>query len=199
MFSLAIRVAVIALAGLCLCVVSYTILRYHRNRRRLRRIGPSAILASLSHVDLKAFRQLIDPLEEAFLRQSHSRTEFSEMQKDRIKAAQEYLRKMTRNAAALQALGYRNLQSKSDTQRFLARQLIDSGVPVRMLSFVGIWILRVWRVLPIRRLLLVSMSLADLKDLAGELLPAYEQLKKAAMELTVLSEPEIARELLRNL
>jgi hypothetical protein len=33
----------------------------------------------------------------------------------------------------------------------------------------------------------------------GELLPAYQSLKEAALRLTILSEPEFSRELARNL
>jgi len=199
MLSGAVGLSVVALAVCCLCIVFSGVIKYHRGRRRLRQIGTSGILACLSHVDIEAFRQLLDPMEEAFLRQSHSRNDFCEMQKDRIESALGYLKKMANNAIALQALGYRNLRSPNDTQRFLARRLIDRAVPVRMFTFVGIWVLRIWRVLPIRRLLLVSPSLADLKDLMAELLPAYEQLKETALELTVLTEPEFGAELLQNL
>lgn len=185
-------------ASCCLLILSFGVIRYHRNRNP-RQIRPSGILASLSHVDIDAFRKLTDPMEEAFLRQSHTRTVFGDLQKDRIHSALEYLRKMQKNAITLQRLGYRNLKSGRPTQRLLAEQLIDCAVPVRMFTFSGIAVLRLWRLLRIQRFILVSFSLADLKDLMEELLPAYQLLKEAALELTILSEPESSRELARNL
>ena len=135
----------------------------------------------------------------AFLSQAHTRNEFCRLQKDRIEATLEYFRKMAKNARTLQSLGHRNLGSKNGTERILARRLMNRCVPVRMFAFTAISVLRIWKVLPIRRFLLVSPSLADLKDLAAELLPSYEELKEAAVALTMASEPEVGRKLLRNL
>lgn len=185
-------------ASCCLLILFFGVVRYHRGRNP-RQIAPSGILASLSRVDLGALKKLTDPLEEAFLRQSHTRIQFGDLQKDRIYSALEYLRKMQKNAITLQRLGYRNLKSGNPTQRVLAELLIDSAVPVRMFTFSGIAVLRIWRLLRIQRFILVSFNLADLKDLMQELLPAYQLLREAALELTILAEPELSRELARNL
>jgi len=80
MLSGAVGLPVVALAVCCLCIVLSGVIKYHRSRRRLRQIGTSGILACLSHVDVEAFKRLLDPMEEAFLRQSHSRNDFCEMQ-----------------------------------------------------------------------------------------------------------------------
>jgi hypothetical protein len=145
-------------ASCCLLFLSFGFIKYHRGRNP-RQVPPSGVLASLSRVDLGALKKLTDPLEEAFLRQSHTRIQFGDLQKDRIHSALEYLRKMQKNAITLQRLGYRNLKSGNPTQRLLAEQLIDCAVPVRMFTFSGIAVLRLWRLLRIQRFIMVSSAL----------------------------------------
>ncbi len=56
-------------------------------------------------VDLEAFRNLVDAGEEDFLRASLSRREFRAVQRERTRAAVEYIRKSAHNAACLLRLG----------------------------------------------------------------------------------------------
>ncbi len=56
-------------------------------------------------VDLEAFRNLVDASEEDFLRASLSRREFRAVQRERTRAAVEYIRNSAHNAACLLRLG----------------------------------------------------------------------------------------------
>lgn len=182
----------------CLSAVFGFIIRYHRHRRS----GPtgfSEVLVFLNWVDVQGLRRLIDPMEEAFLRQAHTRIEFGKIQEARIMGAREYFRKIANNATALQNLGYRHLSGRDNTKRLLAHRLINFAVPARMCARTGIFVLWMWRLLGLLRFVLISQSLPDLKDLVEETLKAYQELKEAALALAMYSEPGAENQLFRSM
>jgi hypothetical protein len=187
-----------ALSWLCLIVLARSAVQFHKTRK-LKDIGVAGVLPFLNRVNIKGIKHLIDPMEEAFLRQAHSRKQFCDMQRDRILSASEYFRKMGNNAAVLQKIGYRTLGSRDDQQRAIARELIDAGVPVRIYAVTAVLVLRFWQTFRIHRLMLSAPSLADLKDLVAELLCSYDHLKEVASAMTMLKEPNAHDELLSNL
>jgi hypothetical protein len=138
-------------------------------------------------------------MEEAFLRQAHTRIEFGKIQEARLDATNEYFRKIMSNATALQNFGYRHLGGADHTRRLLAHRLINFAVPVRMCARTGIYLVRVWRLLRIFRFVLVSFSLPDLKDLVEETLSSYQELKEAALALAAYSEPGTEQDLFPRL
>ncbi len=187
-----------ALSWLCLIVLARSAVQFHRTKK-LRDIGVAGALPFLNRVNIKGIKHLIDPMEEAFLRQGHSRRQFCEVQKDRIRSASEYFRKMGNNAAVLQKLGYGSFRSQDDQQRAIARELINAGVPVRIYAVTAVLVLRFWQTFRLHQLMLSAPSLADLKDLVAELLCSYDHLKKVASAMTMLKEPNAHDELLSNL
>ncbi|HEY6251064.1 MAG TPA: hypothetical protein VI685_13970 [Candidatus Angelobacter sp.] len=197
MIPLPITCMVVALAIFIVCAVVMSMAR-HRTRKP-EPIGYSNIFVFLNWVDIEGLRKLIDPMEEAFLRQSHTRIEFSKIQEGRIQAACEYFRKMVANATALQNFGYRHLGGTDNTKRLLAHRLINFAVPVRMFGRSGIFILRVWKPLSVLQFVLITRSLPDLKDLVEETLQAYQELKEAALALAAYSEPGIEDQLFPRL
>src|SRR5215472_11807416 len=186
------------LAVICLCTVAVFIVRYHRKRKSYP-ISFSDILVFLNWVDIEGLRKLIDPMEEAFLRQSHTRVEFGKIQEARIEAAREYFRKMVANATTLQSFGYRHLSGGDDTKRLLAHRLINFAVPVRMCGRTGIFVLYLWRRFRVLRHVLISTSLPDLKDLVEQTLDAYQELKEAALVMARYSEQGIETQLFPRL
>ena len=186
------------LAVICLCTVAVFIVRYHR-KRKTHPICFSDILVFLNWVDIEGLRKLIDPMEEAFLRQSHTRVEFGKIQEARIEAAREYFRKMVANATTLQSFGYRHLSGGDDTKRLLAHRLINFAVPVRMCGRTGIFVLYLWRRFRVLRHVLISTSLPDLKDLVEQTLDAYQELKEAALVMARYSEQGIETQLFPRL
>jgi len=110
------------------------------------------------------------------------------LQRKRTELAISYLRRMTHNAALLQRLGYSQLHSGNQLISDLAQQMIDAGVHVRLYTFIGLIVLRASRLFRITSLeLLTAAKLADLqKMMSGSLIPAYEQLKDKAGNLTCL-------------
>jgi hypothetical protein len=187
-----------ALALFTLLAVVASVIRYHR-KRKTEPIGFAQIFVFLNWVDIEGLRKMIDPMEEAFLRQAHTRIEFGKIQEARLDAANEYFRKIISNATALQNFGYRQLGGTDQTRRLLAHRLINFAVPVRMSARMGIYILRIWRLLRILRFVLISLSLPDLKDLVEQTLSSYQELKEAALALAAYSEPGTEHELFPRL
>lgn len=176
------------LSGLCVAVFTFYLF-FHARKGNAEPLAFKYILVFLSKVYLTSFLKLVDPLEEAYLRENHTRVEFRKLQMLRIRQAREFLRKMVKNAAVLQNFGYRRLRSADHTERLLARRVIDCTIPVKMIGRGGLTILFAWRRLGILRFLAISLALADLKDIVNHTLDAYEDMKEAALMLARHSEP----------
>src|SRR5438034_9438404 len=79
-------------------------------------------------VDIDAFRNLIDPAEEDFLRQSLPAGEFRVIQRERLRAAVEYVSCAAHNAAVLVRLGEAARASSDPKIAQAGRQLLDSAL-----------------------------------------------------------------------
>lgn len=186
------------LSALCAVAIVVYAVSHYRNLEA----GPlpfKDILVFLNKVYLTSFLKLIDPLEEAYLRERHSRVEFREMQSLRLQQAREFFRKMVSNAAVLQNFGYRRLRSGDHTERLLARRVIDCCIPVKIIGRGGLIVLCAWRRLYVLRFLAISFALADLKDVVNHALDAYEDMKEAALMLARHAEPGMEVKLARRL
>ncbi|HKT51164.1 MAG TPA: hypothetical protein VJV96_12735 [Candidatus Angelobacter sp.] len=156
-----------------------------RNRQS-RPVAMEELISGLVPVDVEAFAQLISSREQSS--QELSREQVLRLQRRRTELAICYLRRMTHNAALLQRLGYSQLQSGNPLISDLAQQMIDAGVHVRLYTFVGLIALRASRAFRLTSLeLLTAVKLAELQKMMSEsLIPAYEQLKDKAGNLTCL-------------
>jgi hypothetical protein len=120
---------------------------------------------------------------------------------ERVHLTIECLRRMAHNAALLQRVGYSQLHSPNQLICDLAQEMIDAGVHVRLYSFIGLATLHGWKGLrfaigPIKRM----PKIDDLQDLlSSSLVPAYEQLKNKAGNLTCLKFSSLAEELAQSL
>src|SRR5215510_8534869 len=148
----------ISLAAVCVFTIAVFFILYHR-KRKSHPVSFADILVFLNWVDIEGLRKLIDPMEEAFLRQSHTRVDFGQIQEARIEAAREYFRKMVANATTLQSFDYSHVGGVDETRRLLAHRLINFFVLVKMCGCSGIFILFLWRRLRVLRHLLISISL----------------------------------------
>ena len=156
-----------------------------RNRQS-RPVAMDELISGLVPVDVEAFAHLISSREQS--NQELSREQVLRLQRRRTELAICYLRRMTHNAALLQRLGYSQLQSGNPLISDLAQQMIDAGVHVRLYTFVGLIALRASRAFRLTSLeLLTAVKLAELQKMMSEsLIPAYEQLKDKAGNLTCL-------------
>jgi hypothetical protein len=107
----------------------------------LRGIGTSRVAldeAELSEqirtVDLEAFRNLTDPQEEEFLHSSLPALEFRKIQRQRLRAAIDYLSGVSHNAALLLQLGQTARRNSDVRIAEAGRKLVDDAIRLRLLS-----------------------------------------------------------------
>jgi hypothetical protein len=83
-------------------------------------------------VDVEAFRNLIDPGEEAFLRENLSAAEFRAIQRERLRAAVEYIACAAHNAAILVRVGELARRSPNPSIAEAGEKLLDSAIRLRL-------------------------------------------------------------------
>jgi hypothetical protein len=188
----------IGLSAAMLLLFLYTVVTTLRNRQASP-VALDDVISSFLPVDVEAFAALVSPV-----RGEQSRASAEErLQFERAQTARtvELLRRMAHNAAMLQRLGYSQLQSGNPLISDLAQQMIDAGVHVRLYTFVGLLIFRVcgaFRMTPMQ--LMSAARIAELQRmLSASLLPAYEQLKDKAGNLTCLKFSGLHEVLAQNL
>jgi hypothetical protein len=175
----------IGLSGAMVLLFLYAAIASMRSRQS-RPVAMDDLISSLVPVDVDAFAHLISPAEQSS--QDLPRQQLLRIQRRRTELAICYLSRMTHNAALLQRLGYSQLHSSNPLISDLAQQMIDAGVHVRLYTFIGLIALRASRAFSLTSLeLLTAVKLAELqKMMSGSLIPAYEQLKDKAGNLTCL-------------
>jgi hypothetical protein len=89
-------------------------------------------------VDLEAFRNLIDPEEEEFLRLHLPADEFRAIQRQRLRAAIDYLAAVSYNAALLLHLGLSARRSADPRIAETAQNLVDNALRLRLYSALAI-------------------------------------------------------------
>jgi hypothetical protein len=134
-------------------------------------------------VDLEAFRNLVDAGEEDFLRASLSRREFRAVQRERTRAAVEYIGKSAHNAACLLRLGEAAIRSGDPRIAEAGRRLIDSALRLRAYALLSNTRLYVRLVFPESRLSY------------GKLADNYQHLSALASQLALMQYPTQATRL----
>ncbi len=180
-------------AGLLLLFFYAAVLNL-RNRR-VRNVDLGELMPSFLPVDVDALSALIGSGSKPLT------ASYGEDDLERVQLTIECLRRMTHNAALLQRLGYSQLHSPNQLICDLAQQMIDAGVHVRLYTFVGLRALQSWSRLrcaigPLKRM----PKIEDLQELLScGLVPAYEQLKHKAGNLTCLKFSSLHEELAQSL
>jgi len=94
--------------------------------------------ADIHPVDLEAFRNLIDPAEEEYLRHRLAPAKFRAVHRRRLLAAIEYINCVAKNASALLAVG-EVARVNADPQVALAgQQLVDAALQLLLYAFAVI-------------------------------------------------------------
>ena len=99
-------------------------------------------------VDLEAFRNLIDPEEEQFLRDHLPPAEFRAIQRERFRAAADYTFGVLKNAGVLLQFGQAGRSSTDASVAEAARHLVESAVRLRLYSLLAIAKLQVRNAFP---------------------------------------------------
>lgn len=103
-----------------------------------RPVGDEAELSRrIQPVDLEAFRNLTDPEEEEFLRENLPTTAFRAIQRQRMRAAIEYVGGVFHNAGVLLQLGQAARRSPDARVAEAGRNLMDEAVRLRLYSVLA--------------------------------------------------------------
>jgi hypothetical protein len=128
-------------------------------------------------VDLEAFRNLIDPQEEEFLRLHLPRDEFCAVRRERLRAALDYVACAAHNAAVLLRLGEAARLSPDPKIAAAGHQLVDRALRLRLYSLLAVFTLY------------VGIALPRLRFSPAELLESYQHLSGLAARLAVMQNP----------
>lgn len=88
----------------------------------------------LSRVDVDAFRNLIDPDEEDYLRQRLAPSEFRKVKIERLQSAVEYLKSVARNASILLIVAQAARESTDPAINTAAERLIENALRLRLFA-----------------------------------------------------------------
>ena len=137
-------------------------------------------IPALEPVDITAFRNLIDPEQEDYLRKNLPAHEFREVQRKRLLAAAVYVRLVKQNANLLSSIGQAAQASADRPTAEAARELVDQALQVK--ANAGLALLRIYCgwVWPTARI-----SSAPILD-------GYDRLAGSAMLLGRLQNPAAA-------
>ena len=134
-------------------------------------------------VDIDAFRNLMDPKEEDYLRANLSPQEFRAIQRERLRAATEYIRNTAHNAACLLRLGEAAARSADPRIALAGRQLIDSALRLRAYALLSV------------AKLYIRMALPEAQLSYGQLADNYQHLSGLASQLALMQYPTQAARL----
>jgi len=119
-------------------------------------------------VDLEAFRNLVSVEEEAYLRESLPPRQFRRVQRKRMLAAAEYVRRASHNAALLVTLG-ESVRSSNDPQLAeAATELVNSAIQMRLTAILVLLCIGIRIVFPQTKLSLARLT-DDYERLRGYL------------------------------
>lgn len=169
--------------------------------RRIHDLELGEIIPSFLPVDLTAFGNLIQPIQDERLNEgSFQRSELAKLERERLRLTIDCLHRMTHNAALLQKLGYSQLHSPNELICGLAQDMIDAGVHVRLYSFIGLISLRLHSWFGFAMQSASRPPFFEVSEiLSSSLIPAYELLKDKAGNLTCLKFSRFHEELIQSL
>lgn len=134
-------------------------------------------------VDIEAFRNLIDPNEDEFLRANLLPRDFRAIQKKRTRSALDYIRNTTHNAAYLTRVGEAAARSADPRVAQAGRELVDRALRLRAYSLLAIAQMYVRLALPT-----VQFSYSKLAD-------NYQHLSHLAGQVALMEKPAHAAKL----
>jgi hypothetical protein len=131
----------------------------------------------LRAVDVEAFRNLVDPDEEDFLRTNLAPAEFRRIQRERLRAAVEYVSGAAQNAAVMLRLADAGRRSSDAATAEAAQKLVDNAIRLRLYALHAIPRLYLGMVVPGARISPVRIA------------ERYEQMTRQVVLLGCLQYP----------
>ena len=131
-------------------------------------------------VDLAAFRNLVDPAEEDYLRQRLSANLFRAVQRQRLRAALEYVQRTAYNGAILLRVGEAARRNQNPEVVAAAHELVNHALQLRVNAKLATLVLYGRIVMP------------GLRIPIGRVTDAYENLSQGLVRLARLQNPAYA-------
>jgi hypothetical protein len=128
-------------------------------------------------VDVEAFRNLVDPDEEEFLRTHLSPPEFRKIQRERLRAAVDYVSCAAQNAAILLRVADAGRRSSDPATAEAAEKLVDNAIRLRLYASLAIPRLYLGMILPGARISPIRIA------------ESYEQMTRLVVLLGCLQYP----------
>jgi hypothetical protein len=169
-------VTVLAISILAVATALGVLLLWVRSRRHAG-INLADISSRIQSVDLEAFQILVDPEEEQYLRDSLPTTDFRPVQRERMKAALDYVRALSQNGTLLLQLG-QSAKASSDPRLAEAGQhIVDNAVRLRLYT------------LRVRARLYVKIAFPTAKLEPARVVNEYQEARNWAALLARLQHP----------
>lgn len=110
-------------------------LSYFAKGHSLARQTPAELSKNLKVVDVDAFRNLVDPREEDFLRRNLPAAEFRAIHRERMRAAIDYISGVSGNANILMRMGEAARRSTDPSIAETGEKLVNSALRLRLYAF----------------------------------------------------------------
>jgi hypothetical protein len=147
--------------------------------RGLQKSPGASLTGQIQPIDVAAFRNLIDPAEDAYLRRRLPAPEFRSVRRERLRAMAAYVQTARRNAAILIIVGQSAAATSDVPTAEAARQLVNDGLLLRTNTTVALF--RIY----------VALAWPSSELAAAPVLSGYERLSGSAMLLGRLQNPAV--------
>ena len=147
--------------------------------RSLQISGNASLAKQIRPIDVQAFRNLVDPAEDEYLRRRLSGREFRVVRRKRLRAMAAYVQIAGSNAAILVRMGQAALSAADAPTAEAARRLIDNALLLRRNAAFAL--LRIY----------IALAWPNSGLAAAPVLHGYEQLNGSAMLLGRLQNPAV--------
>jgi hypothetical protein len=141
--------------------------------------APTGLGNQVQPIDIEAFRNLVDPAEDEYLRRRLRPAEFRTVQRERLRATAAYIQIAGRNAGVLVRLGQNALTASDANTAAAARQLVESALLLRRNCAFALFRIH------------IALAWPNGGATAGFILHGYEQLNGSAMLLGRLQNPAV--------
>ncbi len=140
-------------------------------------ISAGAGLAQIEPIDVEAFRNLVDPAEDDYLRCRLPASEFRGVRRERLRAMAAYIQAANKNAKVLVSMGQAALTAGDAPTAEAARRLVDNALLLRRNAAFAL--LRIY----------IALAWPNSGLAATPVLHTYEKLSGSAMLLGRLQNP----------
>jgi hypothetical protein len=194
----------IVVVGCVLLLAAYTALQFLGKfpKRTIDDVTPF-----LRPAEANEFESLLDPAQEVNFRLRLTPVEFASWQRKRFHLMREYLLRMSHNALVLIEWG--NMEALSDEKnapqeptekQLLAQEMVKAATEFRLYSFLALFKLKLWLLLPSFCFVGQAPSLPRLRNVFGiSALSSYNRLKNAAGSLGLAYSNDFHQDLLARL